>query len=240
MNTTFFFLAFPYISAIIFILAVIFRATTQSYKITSLSSQFLEHRKLFWGTSPFHFGLIFLFFGHLIAFLIPRAVIAWNSVPLRLIILEVSGLGFALAAILGLILLIIRRSSNDKLKIVTSKMDVAVYVILLIQIISGIWIAVFNRWGSNWFASVLTPYLWSIITFSPDATAVATLPLSIKIHIASAFSLVIMIPFSRFFHFLAVPFQYLWRSSQLVIWNYDRKKIRTSTEAKAKIKAKNS
>ena len=29
-------------------------------------------------------------------------------------------------------------------------------------------VAIFNPWGSSWFAAVATPYLWSLLTFSPD------------------------------------------------------------------------
>jgi nitrate reductase gamma subunit len=98
-------------------------------------------------------------------------------------------------------------------------MDVFVYLILSIQIITGLYIAYFFRWGSSWFSLVLTPYLRSIFTFSPDATTIISLPIMVKIHIVSAFVLIGMIPYTRFIHFLVYPFSYLWREKQLVIWN---------------------
>lgn len=52
------------------------------------------------------------------------------------------------------------------------------------------------------------------------------MPLVVKIHVTGAFVVLGMIPFTRFMHFLVYPFSYLWRPYQLVIWNWDRKKIR--------------
>lgn len=118
-------------------------------------------------------------------------------------------------------------------------MDAAVYVILLTQIVTGLWVATSARWGSVWFASVLTPYMKSIFMFSPQIEAVAAMPLSIKIHIVGGFVLIAMIPFTRFMHFLVYPFSYLWRSYQLVIWNWDPKKIRTSGRLVNGIRSKN-
>lgn len=219
----------PYVAFGIFIVGSIYRYTRKGYKVSSLSSQFLEGKKLFWGSQPFHWGLLVLFFGHLIAFLFPRALIAWNGQPIRLLILEISSFAFALLALLGLVLLIKRRLSSKMLLNVTNKMDMVVYTILLTQIISGIGVAFFVRWGSSWFASVLTPYLRSVFSFNPDISAVSEAPVWIQIHIISAFVIIAIIPFTRFMHFLVAPIDYLWRRYQLVIWNWNRTKIRQST-----------
>lgn len=226
MSNLLFFNVLPYVALFVMIGGSFYRFFSKSYQVSSLSSQFLEYKGLFWGSNSFHYGLVFLFFGHLTAFLFPRSVLAWNNQPVRVIILEVSAFAFGLAVLTGLILLIIRRLNNKRLLTVASGMDIAVYLVLLVQVISGLWVAYFNRWGSSWFASVLTPYLYSIFRFSPDSTAISTMSLSIKIHVVSAFLITGMFPFTRFFHFIAFPFTYLWRSYQVVVWNWDRKKIR--------------
>lgn len=239
MSNYFFFIVLPYAALVIMIIGSSSRYFNFGFKVSTLSSQFLESKKLFYGSQPFHWGLTFLFFGHLIAFLFPRSVIAWNSVPLRLMILEISAFGFGILALVGLILLISRRISSKRLHKVTTVMDVVVYVILTFQIVSGLWIAFFFRWGSSWFASVLTPYLYSILSFNPNAIAVSQLPLMIKIHLVSAFTMIAVIPYTRFMHFLVFPVSYLWRSYQYVIWNWDRKKIRNSTDLFPGVKSKN-
>ena len=239
MFNNFFFIGLPYAALVVMLVGSIFRYLQFGFKVSSLSTQFLESRELFYGSRPFHWGIIFLFFGHLVGFLFPRTVLLWNSVPLRLIILEVAALGFGLSALFGLFMLVVRRAKHKRIMAVTSKMDVFVYVILFTQIITGLWVAYYARWGSVWFVSVLAPYLKSIFLLNPDITAVAAMPLSVKIHIISAFTLIGMIPFTRFVHFLVYPFSYLWRPYQYVIWNWDRKKIRSSKKLVNGVRSKN-
>lgn len=239
MLNNFFFIGLPYAALTILLVGSIFRYRRFGFKVSSLSTQFLEGRELFYGSRPFHWGIIFLFFGHAIAFLFPRSVVLWGSVPLRLIILEVTALGFAFSALFGLFMLIQRRFKNKRILAVTSKMDVFVYVMLLTQILSGIWIAFFDRWGSVWFASVLSPYIKSLFHLNPDISAVAAMPLGVQIHIVSAFIFIGMIPFTRFIHFLVYPFSYLWRPYQYVIWNWDRKTIRKSKKLVNGVRSKN-
>lgn len=224
----FFLIALPYIALAIFIVGSIWRYRSTKFKVSSLSSQFLEGKQLFWGSVPFHIGIIVLFFGHLVGFLFPRGVLAWNSHPVRLLIIEISAFIFGIAVLIGLINLFYRRMSSDRIRVVTSKMDIAILVLLLLQVFSGLWIAYFFRWGSSWFASVVTPYLWSIFTLQPDIVAIAAFPWMVKLHIIGAYVLILIIPFSRLVHFLVPPINYLWRPYQQVYWNWDRKKVRNA------------
>ena len=239
MFNNFFFIGLPYAAIVILLVGSIFRYSQMGFKVSSLSSQFLEGRELFFGSRPFHWGILFLFFGHATAFLFPRAVIAWGTVSVRLVILEATALGFAFLASFGLIMLIIRRFKNKRIRMVTSKMDILVYVLLITQVGSGIWVALSARWGSVWFASALTPYLKSIFIFNPDMAAVTAMPLIVRIHIISAFIFIGMIPFTRFIHFLVYPFVYIWRPYIYVIWNWDRKKIRNSRKLVNGVRSKN-
>lgn len=229
MINTMMFTVFPYLAFGIFIVGSIYRYTKKGFQVSSLSSQFIEGKKLFWGSQPFHWGILILFFGHLTAFLFPRAILAWNGEPVRLLILEMSSFAFGLAALFGLVMLIKRRLQTKTLLVVTNKMDMVVYVVLLTQILSGLGVAFFVRWGSSWFSSVLTPYLRSIFSFNPDINAVAEMPWWIQLHIISAFLIIAIIPFTRFMHFLVAPIDYAWRKYQLVLWNWNRKEIRKST-----------
>ena len=219
MNGIFFFVLLPYIAIVSLVAGSIYRYRFHGFQVSSLSSQLLENKLLFFGSRPFHWGIILLFFGHLIAFLIPKTILAWNEKPVRLYILEISALAFGLISLFGLIILIIRRIQVKRIRIMTSRMDIFVYVILSIQVITGLYTAIFFRWGSSWFAMVLTPYLQSIFLIQPDTTAVLTLPFMVRLHMVSAFVLIGMIPYTRFMHFLVYPISYLWRRNQLVIWN---------------------
>ena len=217
----FLFVGLPYTCIAIMLAGSIMIYNKREYRFTSLSTQLLETNALHKGANLFHIGLIFLFFGHLIAFLFPAAVLGWNANQFRMIALEMSATGFALASFFGLIILGSRRLGNERIRVVTPKSDLAVYFLLFTQITTGLLIAYFHRWGSSWFASTLTPYLFSLVTFSPDIRAVEIMPITVKIHMVSAFLLIGLIPFTRLVHFLVFPFSYLVRRPQVVIWNRD-------------------
>ena len=237
MNEIIFFIVLPYLAIISLIVGSIYRYRFHGFQVSSLSSQLLESKLLSFGSRPFHWGIIVLFFGHLIAFLVPGAILAWNGKPIRLYILEISAFSFGIITFIGLTVLIIRRIQVKRIRFVTTRMDIFVYLILSVQIITGLYTAFFIRWGSSWFAMVLTPCLWSIFSFSPDATTVMTLPVMVKIHMVSAFVLLGMIPYTRVMHFLVYPFPYIGRNYQQVIWN---KKNMISTESESRKLAKKS
>jgi nitrate reductase gamma subunit len=224
---SFLFIALPYLALAIFFAGTIYRYKLGKFKISSLSSEFLESKKLFWGSVPFHWGLVFLFFGHLIAFLIPSSVLAWNSDPLRLIILEVAAFTFGLSMLIGLLNLLYRRWTDKRVKVVTTGMDITVELLILGQVVLGIWVAYSYPWGSSWFAASLTPYLWSIFSLDPQINAVIAMPWEVQLHIIGAYLIVLLFPFSRLMHALVAPIDYLWRPYQRVIWNWNRKTIRS-------------
>ncbi|MDK1023714.1 MAG: respiratory nitrate reductase subunit gamma [Gammaproteobacteria bacterium] len=233
MNTlnNFLFIALPYIAIVVFLVGNIYRYVSTQFTYSSLSAQFLEDKQGFWGTVPFHIGILMLFLGHLAIFLFPEATLAWNSNPVRLIIHEGIAFTFGLTVLIALIGLMLRRLFNKRLRVVTSKMDIVIELLLLTQVILGCWIALGYRWGTSWFAADLTPYLWSIFQFDPQIQAVSALPLVIKLHIVGAFVIVLIFPFTRLVHFLVAPIHYLWRPYQVVIWYWDKQKIRKSSTA---------
>ena len=61
-----------------FLLGSIIRYKVRPFSVSSLSSQFLENRMLYWGSHAFHIGIVVLFFGHLIGFLFPSGVISFT------------------------------------------------------------------------------------------------------------------------------------------------------------------
>ncbi len=226
MLNNFMFVAFPYVAAIVFIVGVALRYKQTGFKVSSLSSQFLEGGKLFWGVVPFHVGLLVIILGHLTAFLLPGPTLMWNADPIRLIILEVSAFIFGLSVLISLSTLIWRRFTDARVKAVTTRMDVFIELLLLAQVVLGCWVALGFRWGSSWFAADLTPYLWSLFKLSPETTAVFALPWVIKLHIFGAFLIFFMVPFTRLVHFVVAPLHYITRPYQQVIWNWNRKAIR--------------
>lgn len=219
MLNTFLFIVLPYLALVSFLAGSIYRYRNQGFQVTSLSSQILESNLLFFGSRPFHWGIVFLFFGHLTGFLVPRTVLAWNGRPVRLYILEITALAFAILCLFGLIVLIYRRADVKRIRLNTTKMDVILFIILVSAIITGIYTAVFFRWGSSWFAIVMTPYLRSVFTLNPNTSVITTMPFMVRVHVVTAFVLIGMVPYTRLIHILVYPIHYLWRQYQVVIWN---------------------
>lgn len=235
----FFFTAYPYVVIVIFLAGSIYRYNQKGFQVSSLSAQFLEGRQGFWGTVPFHWGILMIFLGHMAAFLFPSGVLMWNSDPVRLIAHEGVAFTFAVALLIGLVGLILRRLLNPRLRAVTTRMDLFIEFVLLLQVILGCWIALGYRWGSSWFAADLSPYLWSIIKLAPQPEAVMAMPLVIRAHIVVAFSIFLIFPFTRLMHLLVAPFHYIWRPYQVVIWYWDRKRIRQSSTPWSEARPKN-
>lgn len=213
-----FFIVLPYLAMLIFFLGTIMRYRKAPYTYSSLSSQFLENQRHFWGLVPFHYGIVTVLIGHIVAFLMPRQILAWDSRPLRLYILEISALIFGLLTVVGLIGAISRRLTVSKVRAVTNGFDWVVLALLLVQSISGVYVAVFHPWGSAWFAAALSPYLWSLIRFNPDLGYVAMMPFGVELHIVLAYVIIGIAPFSRLVHVLVAPNPYLWRRPQVVRW----------------------
>ncbi len=215
-----FFIALPYVSLVLFFVVTIQRYRSKTFTYSSLSSQLLENQYHFISMVPFHYGIISVLTGHLIAFAIPKQILLWNGNPLRLYILETAALICGLLTLYGIIALFIRRVSHSKLRTVSTLTDWIVISLIFIQVVTGIIIAVFHPWGSSWFATSASPYLWSIITFSPDISYIAAMPIMVKLHIINACLIIGFFPFTRLVHVLVVPNPYLWRKPQVVRWNW--------------------
>ncbi len=216
------FAVFPYVAIVLAVVVTLGRYLRDRFSYSSLSSQFLENRKLFWGSVPFHYGILIILAGHLIGFLAPASVLGWNTAPARLYVLEVAALAFGLLALWGVAVLLARRLTDRRIWAITSPMDLVLLVALLGQVATGVLTALFYRWGSSWYAASTVPYLRSILTLSPEPTLVANLPLLPQLHIVGAFVIVALLPFTRLVHLLSFPFSYFWRPYQVVVWNERR------------------
>jgi nitrate reductase gamma subunit len=130
-------------------------------------------------------------------------------------------MALGLYAFFGLVVLIIRRLAPKSLaQTVTSYMDGVILFVLLIQMGSGIAIAIFDRWGGLWYLHTAVPWFWSLVTLHPETSTVASLPAFVKLHFVFGFVVILLFPFSRLVHLVMFPIQYLWRPYQVVIWNH--------------------
>lgn len=212
------FVALPYASVTLAVVVTLLRAVHWPSTLTSRTSQILESRKLFWGSIPFHWGLLPILLGHLAAVVVPGAFDRWSGEPLRVFMLEATGFALGLWALSGLVILCWRRLSEPRVRAVTTPMDAAVLALMLLSLVTGVLTAVAYPFGSQWFTSVFTPYLWSLATLRPRTDLVTDLPWLVQVHALNFFVLLAVLPFSRLVHLVTVPLGYLVRPWQVVLY----------------------
>lgn len=209
---------FPYVAVALAVAVGIYRYAIDRYSWSSQSSQFLESRALFWGSVSWHYAILLILLAHLLALLFPSGWGVLLGRPVRLYLLEVSGMALGVTTIIAMVLLLVRRGLDARVAVVTSRIDWLVLVLLLVQVITGVIIAFSLRWGGVWYLHTAVPWLRSLALFQPDIQHLAVLPLVVKMHAFNAFLLVAVFPFSRLVHVVSVPLGYLGRPYQLVIW----------------------
>jgi nitrate reductase gamma subunit len=212
------FAVLPYVALVLLVWGTVERLLRRPYSVSTGSSQFLENRHHFWTVVPFHYGIIVVLLGHLAAVAFPRTIVAWNAEPLRLYVLEATGLAFGLLATIGFAGVILRRATVEAVRATTAAVDWIVYAVLFFQLATGVFVAVAYTWGSAWSTGTLIPYLWSIVFLRPDVTILAALPLGVRLHVAGAFILAGIFPFSRRVHVVTIPNEYFLRRPQVVRW----------------------
>ena len=207
----------PYAAIVLFLAGIAWRMRNR-FTVSSLSSQILESRSLVWGSVPFHLGVIILFLGHLIPLVAPQAWQRLVSNRTALLTVEAVGAAAAVLTLAGLTVLLVRRLGTPAIRAVSSVADVVVLVLLVGQVALGLGVALLHRWGAVWSPQTTTPYLRSVFTLQPAPEHIAGLPMLMMLHLAGAWILLALIPFTRLVHMFTLPLRYLMRPPQRVIW----------------------
>lgn len=215
MFNQFFWVVLPYIILTTFIAGHIYRYQHDQFGWSSKSSELLEKKLLRIGSNLFHFGLIFVFGGHVMGLLIPIEVYEAIGVSEHMYhtIALAGGIPSGLAATAGIIILYYRRMTVQRLVRTSSKGDWASLFFLTIVILSGMSATIFNVDSHGFdYRTTIGPWLRGILTFRPDAGLMADVPLWFKIHLAAVFGLFAAWPFTRLVHVFSAPVRYLSRS----------------------------
>lgn len=211
----------PYASIVVFVAGLVWRYRSRM-TISSLSSQILESRWLVWGSVPFHIGTIVLFFSHLLPVIAPEQWRILVSNRNALLTIETVGMAAGILTLVGLIILFVRRVSSGAVRAGSTIVDVIVLTILIAQVAAGLGVAMMYRWGSVWSIGTTTPYLRSLVLLQPDPALVAGVPMLMTLHLAGAWIVLALVPFTRLVHMLSVPLGYLGRPPQKVVWTGPR------------------
>ena len=214
---------FPYVAMALAISVGIYRYGFDRYSYSSQSSQFLESKALFWGSLPWHYAILLILIAHFLAFLVPAG---WGSLlgsPARLVFLEITGIALGITTMIALIILIFRRIIHPRVNAVTSNIDWLLLAALLLQVATGVYIAISLRWGGVWYVHTVSPWLWSLVKLNPQIEYLTSMPAIVQLHAVNAFVLVAIFPFSRLVHVVSIPISYLGRPYQVVVWYRQRR-----------------
>ena len=213
------FAAFPYVAVVLAIWGGVHRYRRDRFSYSTLSSQLLENRTLFWGSVPWHYGIVVVLLAHLVGFLVPGMWQRLTSTPGALYTIEIVGFAFGFAALFGLCVLFVRRCAFERIRAVTSTADWLLLAVLLVQVALGVYVSLVYRWGADWYVDTAVPWLVSLVRLNPQTQYVSSLPRVVQLHMLGGFMVIALFPFSRLVHLIMFPFWYLWRPYQLVIRN---------------------
>ena len=203
----------PYFVLAIFILGHVWRFRTDQYTVTSRSSQLYESKLLRFGSPLFHYGIIAVFFGHLMGLLIPQRWTDAIGITESMYHWGAFGMGIVASAVTagGIMILAWRRTTNDRVKTVTPVGDKIMFGLLGLSILLGILATLFNLQSSYNYREGLSIWFRNFWTLNPDASLMASAPLFFQLHVLIALVLFAIWPFSRLVHAFTIPFGYLNR-----------------------------
>ncbi len=213
---------YPYIALAIFLLGSLVRFDRDQYTWKSDSSQMLHAGSLRTGNILFHIGIIGLFFGHAAGLLTP--VWVWDTLGVehgtkQLVAMVAGGIMGGLGLI-GILILLVRRFTNDRIRAVTTFKDKIVILWILATLLLGLSsIVVSAGHMDGHMMTLLMSWAQHVVTFRGDAASfIIGAPLVFKLHLFMGMSLFVIFPFTRLVHvwsgFGAVT--YLGRAFQLV------------------------
>ena len=217
---TFLFGLYPYIALAICLAVSWVRFDRDQYSWKADSSQILGNKGMRLGSNLFHIGVIFILAGHFIGLLTPESVYHHViSTPNKQLLAMVSGGVFGILCLVGLLILLHRRLFNPRVRANSRWSDIAVLIILLVQLLLGLGtiFASSNHLDGSVMVQ-LGEWAQSIVTLQPlkAANAIATVSLIYKLHVFLGLSIVLIFPFTRLVHMISAPIWYFGRNYQIV------------------------
>lgn len=143
--------------------------------------------------------------GHLLAFAFPERVLLWNRQPVRLLLLEGTGLLAGALALGAFVVMVVKRQLSNERRGARSVLEVVAGTLVAVEVISGLAIAILYRWASSWSGVTLVPYLLSLIQMKPAVELVAGMPFLVRLHLVCAFALLAVAPFTERVRLVFVP-----------------------------------
>ncbi|MFO1210923.1 MAG: respiratory nitrate reductase subunit gamma [Amaricoccus sp.] len=217
----FLFQIYPYIALTVLAVGSIARYERDPFSWKSSSSQLLRQRQFIVGSVLFHVGVIAIFFGHLVGLLTPIWI--WDALGVahgfkQGVAIGLGGVAGVMALAGGAILLH-RRLTDPRILATSSNADIAILVMLLVQLVLGLLTILVSLQHMDGHEMVkFMSWAQGIFTFRTDAWEfVADVNILFKLHIVLGLTILLVFPFTRLVHMLSAPVRYLWRPGYQVV-----------------------
>jgi nitrate reductase gamma subunit len=212
---------YPYICLTVFLVGSLIRFDQSQYSWKSDSSQMLRTGSLRWGSNLFHVGILFLFFGHVLGLLTPHSFYGhFMEAPVKQMIAIYSGGAAGALCFIGLSLLIHRRVFDARIRATSHPTDIAVLVILWVQLVVGL-ITLPYSWAHSDGSVMLVLADWAqrIVSLrAVDAEVLVNVSWPFLFHVVLGMTIFLLFPFSRLVHVWSgfASLGYLFRPYQVV------------------------
>ena len=213
VQNVFLWLIFPYICLTIFVLGHVWRYHYDKFGWTSRSSQMYESSILRWANPMFHFGILAVFFGHVMGLGIPQSwtdAVGISEGMYHFMAISV-GIVAGVFTIVGLIGLLYRRRFTKAVLAATTRMDKLMYLMLAVVILTGLINTGSGAVGHYNYREGVSVWFRSIFYFNPQPELMVSAPLSFKLHGFLAIALFAIWPFTRLVHAFTAPLSYIFR-----------------------------
>jgi len=212
---------YPYICLSVFLLGSLVRFDREQYTWRSGSSQLLRARQLRWGSNLFHVGILVIFLGHFVGLLTPIWVFDFIGIShgfKQLMAIWVGGVA-GVFCLIGIVLLTHRRLFDARIRTTSSFGDIAILLILLVQLLLGLATIPVSMGHLDGHAMVkFMNWAQGILTLRADAwTLVADAHSIFKAHLVLGMTIFLVFPFTRLVHVWSAPVWYLGRRGYQVV-----------------------
>jgi len=217
MTTNPLFAAWPYVASGVMVGGVLLRYLLSRRDPEALAAELSQAKEVFAGSRLWRVTLLLLILGHLGVLLFARSVLAWNSNPFRLYLLEGAAFMLGVLCLGSWIKLVLRHLARHDGSALLDLGDTAFLALLFVGILSGLLAAIVYRWGSSWGAMILSPYAISLLHGSPAANLALQMPFLVRLHVFSAFAAMAAFPLTRLSAFPVSAMRYAlsWTGRQL-------------------------
>ena len=219
----FFFAIYPYICLAIFLFGSLVRFDREQYTWKSDSSQLLYDGQLRLGNILFHVGVLAVFGGHFVGLLTPLWV--WHALGVshaakQLLAMTAGGI-FGTMALVGLLILIKRRFTIDRININSTWRDKLLLVWILVTLLLGLsTICVSAGHMDGHEMTLLMQWAQHIVTFRgvEAASFITDAHILFKLHMFMGMTFFLIFPFTRMVHVWSgfASVFYVFRPWQLV------------------------